>query len=52
VESCGLPDRIHKILGTKIMALLTLFVKQVKKKNISTFFPLFLVKFDQKNPKN
>jgi hypothetical protein len=30
VESCGLPDRINKLFGTKIIALLGLFVKQEK----------------------
>jgi hypothetical protein len=30
VESCGLPDRINKLFGAKIMALLWLFVKQEK----------------------
>jgi hypothetical protein len=50
VESCGLPDRVNKLFGTKIMALLTLFnvvlhcftIVLSKKNKPSTFFPLFL----------
>jgi hypothetical protein len=30
VESCGLPDRVNKLFGTKIMALFMLFVNQEK----------------------